>query len=299
MMRKASPDTDQTSRSLLQKAVRRSDLEMTKLAIAYIISDNDFDWMRKRLAVVTFEECWTYGLEVSYENDEKIITDHFLKIVGTVKNRNAAGLGSLAYVLSEGDESVYLGDSGDRDIKIIAEAIKRHKDFWEWTKKQELNDKQKILVEKADKGFRKAGWPWDRAFAQAAAYLAIKGDIPETIYVEPKSEKDFPIWVAIDKHTQQGKAAIRESAKRINFNANKALWLAFYFESAKCNEIKFSPWWEREINWRMKKLELTYEEGKEIWEQLKPTVIELLKDESEKLKEKLFSVKPILQPTLF
>lgn len=85
MMRKASPDTDQTSRSLLQKAVRRSDLEMTKLAIAYIISDNDFDWMRKRLAVVTFEECWTYGLEVSYENDEKIITDHFLKIVGTVK----------------------------------------------------------------------------------------------------------------------------------------------------------------------------------------------------------------------
>lgn len=47
------------------------------------------------------------------------------------------------------------------------------------------------------------------------------------------------------------------------------------------------------------KLELTYEEGKEIWEQLKPTVIELLKDESEKLKEKLFSVKPILQPTLF
>ena len=306
MMRKASPDTDQISRSLLQKAVRRSDLEMTKLAIAFIIHNNDFDWMRKRLAVITFEECWTYGLEVSYEKDEKIITDHLLKIVGTVKNRNAAGLGSLAYVLSEGDESVFNSDSGDRDIKIIAEAIKRHKDFWEWTKKQKLNDKQKILVENADKGFRKAGWPWDRAFAQAAAYLAITSDIPETIYIQPRSEINFPLWVAIDKHTQQGKAAIREAAKQINFNANKALWLAFYFESAKCNQIEYSPWWEREIKWRMKKLDLNTDEAKEIWGRLKPTIIELLKDETEKLREKLFSVNllqsfsPIsTQPVLF
>jgi hypothetical protein len=279
---------------------------MTKLAIALIIHNNDFDWMRKRLAVITFEECWTYGLEVSYDKDEKIITGHLLKIVGTVKNRNAAGLGSLAYVLSEGDESVFNFDSGDRDIKIIAEAIKRSKDFWEWTKKQQLNDKQKTLVENADKGFRKAGWPWDRAFAQAAAYLAITGDIPETIYVQPKSEINFPLWVAIDKHTQQGKAAIREAAKQINFNANKALWLAFYFESAKCNQIEFSPWWEREIKWRMKKLGLNIDEAKEIWERLKPTVIELLKDETEKLREKFFSVKlpkgssPIsTQPLLF
>ena len=305
-MRKASPDTDQISRSLLQKAVRRSDLEMTKLAIAFIIHNNDFDWMRKRLAVITFEECWTYGLEVSYEKDEKIITDHLLKIVGTVKNRNAAGLGSLAYVLSEGDESVFNSDSGDRDIKIIAEAIKRHKDFWEWTKKQKLNDKQKTLVENADKGFRKAGWPWDRAFAQAAAYLAITGDVPETIYVQPKSEINFPLWVAIDKHTQQGKTAIREAAKQINFNANKALWLAFYFESAKCNRIEYSPWWEREIKWRMKKLDLNADEAKEIWERLKPIIIELLKDETEKLREKLFSVNLLqsfshisTQPVLF
>jgi len=291
VMRKASPETDQISRSILQKAIRRGDLELTKKAIEFIIQDNDFDWMRKRLAVMTFEECWTYGLDVSYEKDEKIISSHYLKLVNTVKNKNAAGLGSLAYVLSEGDDSVFQKNSGDRAIRIIAEAIKRPKDFWEWVHKQAINEKQKILVENADKGFRKAGWPWDRAFAQAAAYLTVTDEIPKTIFVEPKSDPNFPLWVGIDKHTKEGKEAIREAAKKIGFNANKALWLAFYFESATCNQISNSPWWDREIFWRMSKLELDVEKGKDIWNKLKPIVISLLVDEVKKLQEKLSSVK--------
>lgn len=268
---------------------------MTKKTINYIIANGDFDWLRKRLAVVTFEECWTYGLEVSYDKDEEIITNHYLKIVKTIKNKNAAGLGSLAYALSAGDNSVFFGNNSDKAIKKISEAIKRPKDFWDWARNQNLDDKRKKIVENADKGFRKAGWPWDRAFAQAAAYLAITDEIPRTEYIETKSIKEFPYWVGIDKHTQEGKQAIREAAKQISFNANKALWLAFYFESAKCNEIKNSPWWDREISWRMKKLELTKKEGENIWEQLKPIVIELLKTESEKLKEKIEKTKHILK----
>lgn len=186
MMRRASPDTDQISRSLLQKTIRRGDNELTKKAINYIINNNDFDWMRKRLAVMTFEECWTYGLYVSYENDDSIISNHYLKLVNTIKNKNAAGLGSLAYVLSEVDETVLQKNNDDKAIKIIAAAIKRPKDFWEWVHKQTINEKQKILVEKADKGFRKAGWPWDRAFAQSAAYLAVTEDIPETKFAQPE-----------------------------------------------------------------------------------------------------------------
>lgn len=293
MMRKASPDTDQVSRSILQKAVRRADYEMTKKAIAFLIQNDDFDWMRKRLAVMTFEECWTYGTEVSYDNDQDIIIKHYLRLATTAKNRNAAGLGSLAYVLSEKDESVYEGNIGDKSIRIITEAIKRPKDFWEWTKKHNLTEKQEKLVEMADKGFRKAGWPWDRAFAQAAAYLAITDEIPNTKFLEIKSNPNFPLWVGIDKHTKEGKEAIRDAAKQLGFNNNKALWLAFYFESATCNIIENSPWWNREINWRMKKLDLTFEEGKEMWERLKPLVQENLKDEVCKLQEKLNSVKPI------
>lgn len=293
MMRKASPGTDQIIRAFLQKTIRRGDYELARQAIAYVIEINEFQWMRKRLAVMTFEECWPYGLIVSFDNDEDVIIKHYLKLAKTVKNKNAAGLGSLAYALSQGDESVYQKDRGDKAIKIISEAIKRSKEFWIWAHKQNLSTKQRTLVENADKGFRKAGWPWDRAFAQAAAYLAITDNIPEISYFNTALSPTVPLWVGIDKHTKEGKKAIREAAKQNGFNANKALWLAFYFESAECNKIENSPWWTREMKWRMAKLQLDFEQGKEIWRKLRPTVKELLHEEVHKLGNKLDSTKPV------
>lgn len=289
VMRKANPDTDQISRSLLQKLVRRGDVELTKKTIYYIIKNNDFDWLRKRLAVLTFEECWPYGLYVSYEKDEEIISNHYLKIASAVKNKNAAGLGSLAYALSRGDTTVLKGDREDKAIKIIAEAIKRPKDFWSWAMSQKINDKQEKLVEMAEKGFRKAGWPWDRAFTQAGAYLAITEEIPEVVFKNQNNNKDFPFWTGIDKHTREGKAAIREAAKRIGFNCNKALWLGFYFESAICNEINNSFWWGKEILWRMSKLGLDIIDAKSIWERLKPIIIEILEEDGLKLRKKIMA----------
>lgn len=289
MIRKASPKTDQIIRSFLQKTIRRGDYKTAEKAIAYIININEFQWMRKRLAVMTFEECWPYGLKVAFDNDQEIIIKHYIELAKTVKNKNAAGLGSLAYALSQGDESVYQKDSGDRDIKIISEAIKRYKDFWSWVHQQNLSSKQRILVENADKGFRKSGWPWDRAFAQAAAYLAITDNIPEIKYIESVPDQTFPLWVGIDKHTNEGRKAIREVAKSYGCHANKALWIAFYFESAKCNRIENSPWWDRETQWRMKKLKLDYYEAKEIWENLRPKVQDILHEEVRNLARKLNS----------
>lgn len=292
MMRRASPDTDQISRSLLQKAVRRGDVQVTQLVIKHIIQNNDFDWLRKRLAVVTFEECWIYGSQVSYEKDEKIITFHYSNIAQSVKNKDAAGLGSLAYALSQGDTSVLSDSYEDKAIKIIAEAIKRPKDFWEWIKKQKVNERQERIVESADKGFRKAGWPWDRAFAQSAAYLSVTTEIPQLTISQVNKNDNFPFWVGIDKHTAQGKAAIRQAAKQIEFNANKALWLAFYFESAKCNVLQESLWWQKEVSWRMKKLELSLESGKLIWEKLQPIVKRLLEEDAQQLEEKILKHNP-------
>ncbi len=291
MIRKASPDTDQISRSFLQKAVRRGNVEMAQKIIVYIIDHDDFDWLRNRLAVITFEECWNYGLYVTYDKDEAIITKHYLKITETTKHKDAAGLGSLAYNLSEGDTSVLLENHGDKAIKIVAEALKRPKDFWPWVHGQTQNEKQAKLVEMADKGFRKAGWPWDRAFALAGAYLAVTSDIPEVTSLQ-KPDIDLPFWVGIDKHTKEGKIAIREAAKRMGYNANKALWLGFYFESALCSGLEYSPWWEKEVQWRLQKLGLDFDKAHQIWEQLRPIVIELLESESEKLASKINHTDP-------
>lgn len=290
IMKKVSPETDQIIRSLLQKAIRRGDYELTKKTIAYILKIHDFQWMRKRLPVITFEECWPYGLKVAFDNNKNIIIKHYLNLAKTSKNKNASGLGSLAYALSQGDESVYQKDGKNKCIKIVSEAIKRPNDFWIWAYRQNLSTNQRILIENAEKGFKKAGWPWDKAFALAAAYLAITDDIPEIGYTKIISNQAFPLWVSIDKHTKEGKLAIQEAAKQNGVNTNKALWLSFYFEGAKCNQIENSPWWTREIKWKMKKLQLDFDQGKEIWEKISPVIREILSDHVKKLENKLNSI---------
>lgn len=270
-----------------------------------LFQNNDFEWIRKRLAVITFEECWSYGLNVSYESDANTILNHYLKIARAVKNKNAAGLGSLAYALSEGDNSVLRDEASNRPIRIIAEALKRPDDFWRWTNKQATGENVQILIRRAYQGFKMAGWPWDKAFAQAAAYLALTEGIPEIKTIPSSNTQDFPLWISIDKHTPQGKIAIRNAAKKIGINPDKALWLAFYFESAVCNQVEESFWWNREMAWRMRKLELNIEQGRNIWNDLAPVVQKGLIEEVEKLQRKIdsaqteFNQKSFIQTDIF
>jgi hypothetical protein len=304
MIRKANQSTDQISRSLLQKAIRRGNVKMTKLAIGSILQNNDFAWLRNRLGVITFEECWSYGSEVTFDKDEDVITQHLLNIAKTIKNKDAAGLGSLGYTLSQGDTSVLSGCSYDKNIKIISEAVKRPKDFWNWIRNQSDDKNRQVFIESAYEGFKKAGWLWDKAFTQAAAYLALTDGVPDVKYSEPDESNEFPFWISIDKHTKEGKSAIRQAAKQIGLAPQTALHIAFYLESAKCNAIEESFWWKREFDWRMKKLEISAEEASSFWNQLQPIVIKLLKTEVESNELRicnlsyLNSIKPI-QESIF
>lgn len=295
-MRQASPETDQISRSLLQKCVRRGNWKLAEKTIALILEKDDFKWLRNRLAVMTFEECWPYGEFVSFENDEDIIIKHYRNITTAIKIKDAAGLGSLAYVLSEGGNSVLSDNKSDnRAIKTIKGGIERHKDFWDWIHNQQASSKRNKIINNSDKGFRKSGWPWDRAFAQSAAYLAYTlAEIPK--YESTNKCLDVPLWTGIDKHTKEGKIAIRSAAKKHKINSNHALWFAFYFESAKCNELVDSKWWDKEVEWRMSKLGYSYNRAKEIWENIKLDVENNLKEEVDILKNRLEKVDCINHP---
>ena len=133
VIRKASLNTDQVARSLLQKAVRRGNATIAKATFRYLVSERDeFDWVRSRLAVITFEEAWPYGMSVTFGRSETEILGHYTALCTCAKNKDAAGLGSLAYALSEGDESVLAGDPDDRQIRVIAKAIKERDKFMEW-----------------------------------------------------------------------------------------------------------------------------------------------------------------------
>lgn len=293
-LRKPVSKTNSAYRSLIQKAVRRGSISLTK-KVAYHLRDiGDADWLRKRAAVITFEECWPLSIKLNLTADFTEIVSSLLLAAQSVKVKHATGLGTLGYTLSLGDKSVLSGSDEDYHIRVVSEAIKRADDFWHWVTTQASQDSQRVLINVAKQAHRRGGWPWDKAFMQAAAYLAVTEDIPTVCFAQQKVE-EFPLWVALDKHTPQGKCALREAAKQIGVPWHQLFWVSFYLESAITNESTNSFWWLREVHWRLHQIGLDYDNARLIWRRARPVVAEILKASTEQLCEELESSEPVAQ----
>ena len=292
--KKAGENTDQLARSLIQKAIRRNQPDIADATFHYLAKETtELRWLRNRLAVWTFEEAWPYGRKVSFGTDDTKNRHHIRELCSVIKNKDAAGLGSLAYALSEGDQSVLNGGEDDWFIGEVARSLegKQYLDYRERRKKESetKTQDQKDLVDGAISGSMKAGWPWDKAFAYAAGLLAIHDQVPNLNKIRAESDEPFPFWIAIDKHTQPGKETIRRVAKEMSIPANTALWLSFYFESAVCSELSDSPWWEREKAWRMSKLGIGLEDAFITWDKMRPIVKDYLTRDAEELRERVMA----------
>lgn len=285
---RTSSHSDPICRSLLQKAVRRADVEVTKSAAVRLIHNNETTWLRNRLGVITFEECWHNADSINFNPDHENLISQYVYLATSNKNKNAAGLGSLAYELSLGDNSILIkNDINNRHLKIICEAIKRPNDFWSWIKNIELNDRQTKIVLNAENGFKFAGWPWDKAFAMSAAYLSATSTIPDHFLVSTKHTDAFPYWVAIDKHTPEGKRALIRCEEKFKINKDTLGWIQFYLESAKCHELENSYWWNREKLWRLTKYGMDLARAETIWRDTSVYIEELLQPQQLHLIERL------------
>lgn len=243
---------DQICRSLLQKAVRRGAVSVAEKAVIHLIQKGETAWLKNRLGVIAFEETWAYVSRLQFTTNEDSLIKQYVSLAKSSKNKNAAGLGSLAYEFSRGGGVILAKDDPtNRYIKIVAEAIKRPDDFWLWIKKLKSDSAELLFLEKAEIGFKLAGWPWDKAFALASAYLFVCDEVPEVAINNPSGPIEFPYWVAIDKHTSAGKMALVKCAEKFDINNTTLGWIQFYLESAKCENLQFSPWWEREKAWRL------------------------------------------------
>lgn len=296
-MRQPLTKTHSACRSLLQKAVRRGDLSLIRKVASYLNGIGDGHWLAKRTAVIIFEECWPLGVRLDLTTEFTNTVNSLIRVAQSVKVKDATGLGTLAYALSTGDNSVLSGSLADRHIKIVSEAIKRPKDFWNWVSTNCSQESQHTLVDVAEKAHRRGGWPWDRAFMQAAAYLSITENIPIVTTAKQQSQ-EFPLWVALDKHTPQGKQALRHVAKKIGIPSNQLFWVSFYFESALTNEATDSFWWSKEVNWRLHQVGLDFDQASLIWDKAQPIIAEILKAEAEDLWENIQPPTP-LQLSLF
>ena len=282
-MKKTSPHTHQACRSLLQKAVRRGDMHLTEQVARHLYEIKDTEWLKKRALVITFEECWPLGSELhsplKFEDALRVLKS----VAIAVKMKDAAGLGSLAYEYSTGVSSVLTGESEDHDIRNVSKAIKEPQNFWDWAIHKCSQDSQRTqFIQAAKDAHRRGGWPWDLAFMQAAAYLAVTNKVPMVLSSE-QAPIACPLWAALDKHTAQGKYALRKAAEIMGVTGRQLMWISFYCESALTNESTESYWWSREIRWRLSQFGLDYDKAKNIWQKAQYTVSELLKEEATQL----------------
>ena len=288
---KRGTDIDSRFRSLLQKAVRRGNEELvyTTSALLESLTRKEKNWLRNRTAVITFEECWPLGAELVFNRKYHSKVAALVKVSRSAKAKGATGLGYLAYALVQGDRSVLDGSEDDRHIKIIASAIQRPDDFWDWLDQIDADDYRRILMKNAER-FKNAGRPRDRAVIQAAAYLAMSDEIPRIKRHEP-SVQPFPYWVALDMHTPQGRRTLKDIARDLHIPLKQLEWTMFYFEGTVTNASIASRWWEKSCHWYFRKIGIPIEEARLLWEPAKPQVKEALKEESRQLHRELYTWK--------
>jgi len=278
-------------RSLLQKAVRRGAVELlfTTCALLESLGPKARTWLKKRAVVITFEENWPLGCELVFNKSFPSKVAVLVKMAQSAKSRDAAGLGALAFVLSEGDTSVLEGSPEDKSIRIIANAIQRPDDFWKWIQSQGATGRPGALIQNAVR-FRNVGLPEEKAFSKAAAYLAVSGALPEAVPLAQET-LEFPYMAALDGHTSQGRRALNDIARDLHIPQPQLDWALFYFEGSATSGSVDSVWWERWCRWKFQKVGIPIEEARLLWDPVRPQLAEALAEDAHRLHKEIYKWK--------
>jgi hypothetical protein len=282
------PSVYELERSLLQKAVRRGNESVIEVVFKYLLLNDNKSWLKKRLVVMGYEECWTFANRINLNCSNYELLQQYKTLARTIKNKNADGLADLARKLNEYEYSALVGNEEEKKaIQSVANAMIYPDQFWEWIRSQPKYSDNKQRIEQARKDVNKKTIPDDSSMMYAAAYLAVKYPIPETQSMEPDNDEDFPYWIAVDKHTSVGREIYIEACNSINIMPMRGMHLGFYLEGGVCNKVVNSPFWDHMVNWYLNHIGYAMEEAKDQWEKLKPVLIELTKETVSEMLDKI------------
>jgi hypothetical protein len=277
--------TDPRLRSLVQKTARRGYEGTLEKVARRLYESGDKTWLRSRAVVITFEECWPLAQQLSLDRGPESKISALLQVARQVKQKDAAGLGALAYAFHEGDLSSIQGLKDPNPVRFVSEALSRPAAFFEWAGSRCVSGEQRQVVRTAKTYLAAATWDWDKTCILAGAYLASSDSIPNITMADKQNDGAFPYWVALDKHTPQGKTALRAASAELGIPYRMTIWAGFYFESAVTNALDESLWWEAERRWRLNKSGLSLEAAIELWERVRPIQKRLIAEEAASLKQ--------------
>lgn len=290
-MKTKNTDADPRFRSLLYKAVRRGNAELILTTSAMISQrwPEQKSALRDRVAVISLQECWPLGKALVFNRRFHSKVAALVRVAGVEKNREAAGLAYLGYLLSRGDRSVLLGDEQDRDIQIIAGAMIRPDDFWKWIETQSAAEECQQFLNQVSR-FKGSGHARGRAVVAAAAYLAARMKI-EQPGSAPLEMEPFPYWIVFDRHTTQGRRVLRDIARDLHVPLPQLEWNLFYFEGAKTHGEVGSFWWDRYCRWRFDSIGIPMPEAHLLWEPVRPQVEGALAEDAKGLHREIYQWK--------
>ena len=244
---------DPEKRSLMQKAIRRGDVALAQSTARWLLVNDSHQWVFNRVQIIGFEECWPLAGNAVRIAGEQSLMEFIALITNAAKCKDACGVGSMA--------DAWIGGATppiSKEVKIVRAAIERPNDFWAWAG----THGDKAIVSAARHVTWQKGFSWDMAFAFAGAYLS-------TVHVPAVNHAEAvpcPMWVAQDRHTPRGKAALRNVAAHMRVPYAHIEWAQFYCESALVNGDGSSPWFTAEAEWRLGTVGLTLEKARAVWE---------------------------------
>ena len=279
---------DDRFRSLLQKAVRRGHPELicTVSALIENLNIHSRAWFEKRAAFIVFSECWPLGREMVFTKRFPSKVAALIRVARAHKARDAAGLGLLAYAFAKGDASVLNQSIDDRSVKLIAKATRHPADFWEWVSAQGADQRCQALVANAGR-YREGGRPHDKAVVQAAAFLAVSSPLSDPTPA-PAADAPFPHWVVFDRHTSEGKRALRDVARDLHIPLPQLEWCFYYFEGAAANAEAPSPWWRRYCQWHFERVGMREEEARLLLEPARAQIADALAEDGRRLQNDIY-----------
>lgn len=275
-------------RSLLHKAARRgySEWIITTGALIDSMGKPAAAWLERRSAVIIFAECWPLGSELRFTKGIHSKVAALTSLATAQKNRDATGLGFLAYVLDKGDTSALDDSPGEKPLRWMARAIRNPSGFWNWVSEHGAGRDRKTVIDNAFR-FQEGDRPHDRAVSMAAVYLALT-ESPPVIQPAPPPQEAFPFWIVFDRHTPEGNRVLKDIARDLHIPLPHLEWAHFYCEGSIANAETSSSWWQAYCRWHFRRIGLLPEEILLLWEPAREQMRAALAEDSQRLQSELY-----------
>jgi hypothetical protein len=284
---------DERYRSLLQKAVRRGHVDLVVTVEAFLEDTVDPAWLERRVERIVIGECWPLSSELGSVRVPHARAAALVRAAQVRKDRDAAGLGLLAYAQAVEDRGVptYIGEIGEeRDLRLISQAVRRPAKFWDWVDGRPAGDDSRRVIALARRCAAAVDRPHDQAMAMAAAYLALHA-VPADIPPAPPVPGRFPFWAVFDRHTAAGRRALRDVSRDLHLPARQLEWCLYYYEGARANAEAPSNWWRRYCAWCFARHDLGPDEAPLLWEPARRQLADALASDAHALQAELYEWK--------